>query len=35
MEKYSSVGLDGAMIIWDFKVCVFSLYSLFFFNMSK
>lgn len=22
VEKYSSVGLDGAMVIWDFKVHV-------------
>lgn len=22
VEKYSSVGLDGAMVIWDFKVYV-------------
>lgn len=23
VEKYSSVGLDGAMVIWDFKVFKF------------
>lgn len=22
VEKYSSVGLDGTMVIWNFKVCI-------------
>lgn len=27
VEKYSSVGLDGAMVIWDFKVHVSNFFS--------